>query len=109
MSRDNVRRTGSAQMASDKRSPTSQVDRYRGIRPSYEAGMSITFDERTRCVTITFRGKTKTFTTQLPREGGIRAGEEYCKAMGWDPTVQLIVNASQAKESADPRERHLRR
>jgi hypothetical protein len=85
------------------------VNGYAGIKPNYEVGMSITFDERSRCVTIAFRGKTKTFTTQLPREGAIRAGEEYCRARGWEPNVQLIVSASQANEAAEPSGRNVRR
>jgi hypothetical protein len=63
-----------------------------GVKRGYEAGMRITYDERARTVTIVFRGQTKVFTTQLPPEGAIRAGEEYCKSMGWDPVAQLLSN-----------------
>jgi hypothetical protein len=70
---------------------------------NYEIGMRIAYDEAARAVTITFRGKTSSFTTQLPRDGAIRAGEEYCKAMGWDPNVQRILNAVPAASAQQAR------
>jgi hypothetical protein len=77
---------------SDRGRAAKAPEAVKGIKPNYEAAMRVTYDERRRCVTIEFRGSTKTFATQLPPEGAIRAGEEYCKSMGWDPAVQLLLN-----------------
>jgi hypothetical protein len=51
---------------------------------AYEPGMSVQYDFITKKVTVHFRGQ----RVELPgtyesREEGIRAGEEYCRQLGW--------------------------
>ncbi len=50
----------------------------------YEAGMRVTFDDKTGVVAIAFRGQLKTLAGPfLTKEAGIRAGEDDCRRRGW--------------------------
>lgn len=53
---------------------------------SYENGMSVSYEEVSRTLTIFFRGKLKEIkmpatTTQAEAR---KAGEEYCRSLGWN-------------------------
>ena len=50
----------------------------------YEVGMSVEYDALNGTVTIYFRGKKTILPSKYTsRDEAIKAGEKYCKNMGW--------------------------
>jgi hypothetical protein len=62
-----------------------------GLDKHYEPGMSISFDPYAKCVTVTFRGRVKTLMgIYTSEEQARRAGEGYCRVMGWNPKIHAV-------------------
>jgi hypothetical protein len=56
------------------------------VKPSYEPGMKVTYDDTSQRVVVAFRGR----ITVLPgtydtEDKGIKAGEAHCRSHGWNP------------------------
>jgi len=52
---------------------------------NYETGMRVVFDEKSKTVSVAFRGRRHEL--EGPFESvheGIKAGENYCRKLGWD-------------------------
>ncbi len=59
--------------------------------PRCEPGMRIEFDPTARATTVTFRGRVKTLSGLFAsEEQARRAGETYCRVMGWNPKVAAV-------------------
>ncbi len=51
---------------------------------AYEKDMDIQYDELSKKVTVTFRGKQVKLPGRYKNRGeGMRAGEQYCRNQGW--------------------------
>jgi hypothetical protein len=57
----------------------------------YEPGMRIDFDPVSRTATVAFRGRVKTLSGLFAsEEQARRAGETYCRVLGWNPKVAAV-------------------
>jgi hypothetical protein len=57
------------------------------MKPTYEAGMKITYDATSKRVVVAFRGRISVLPGNYESEtDGIKAGELYCRQHGWVPS-----------------------
>lgn len=49
----------------------------------YEEGMSISYDQITNELTVHFRGKRVKLGKFASRDEALKAGEAYCRKLGW--------------------------
>jgi hypothetical protein len=62
-----------------------------GPRLHYEPGMRIAFDPNAKVATVTFRGRVKTLSGFFAsEEQARRAGETYCRVLGWTPKIAAV-------------------
>ena len=56
------------------------------MKSSYEPGMKINYDARSKRVVVAFRGQIKVLPEMLDTEAeAIAAGERHCRQQGWVP------------------------
>ncbi|MGE4064767.1 MAG: hypothetical protein AB7E79_15495 [Rhodospirillaceae bacterium] len=74
--------------------------------PHYEPGMRVSYDAYRKTVTVTFRGRAKTlmgiFTSE---EQARRAGEAYCRVLGWNPKIHAVAVRSLLSSRRGPERR----
>lgn len=51
----------------------------------YEEGMQVMYDEVTHTLTVRFRGIEQIIQMQAKPSEAIKAGEDVCRALGWNP------------------------
>jgi hypothetical protein len=67
------------------------------VPKNYEAGMRISFDAKTKNVSVAFRGKLTILPGPFPAEKeAIRAGEDFCRKHGWSAPLPPDDRAGQS-------------
>ena len=62
------------------------------VKPEYESGMKIAYDDTSRRVVVSFRGRIVVMPESYPtQEEGIAVGERYCRSNGWIPSKRKTV------------------
>lgn len=60
-------------------------------KPEYETGMKIAYDDSSKRVVVSFRGRIAVLPEAcLTREEGVTAGERYCQRLGWVPKARAV-------------------
>jgi hypothetical protein len=55
------------------------------VPKNYETGMKVVFDEKSKAVSVTFRGRRHELKGPFESEcEGIKAGQNHCRKLGWD-------------------------
>ena len=62
------------------------------IKPEYETGMKIAYDNASRRVVVSFRGRIVVLPEPCPtQDEGIAVAERYCRNHGWIPSKKEAV------------------
>ncbi len=56
------------------------------MKPTYEPGMKVTYEPRSKRVVVAFRGRITVLPDPCETEAqAVAAGEAYCRRAGWNP------------------------